>query len=306
MFSAQTVLAGENIGSTTESNAGATTIQINHKSQEPPQRGAASAAGSVNNVANEAKDKNSSGAVVSYVVGGAMFAASAVALGYKRYELSATLGIMGAMAMMQGANNSNSASQAEGTAYKTASGIGFSGNANVGKDPLEDPLVKSLIDVEKAKEGMAQAKKMGIDGKNPVKINGKEYKPSDFSSRESMLAAGLSKDMVNSALAIAAKAEKAALAKLAALTPAQGFEEGTGSTTTAKAAGYNANVAATNYGGGQLRNVAAVNAAGLTKNFNGEPIGVAADSIFAMMTRRYKLKEKQNSFIDELGVNLQK
>lgn len=36
--------------------------------------------------------------------------------------------------------------------------------------------------------------------------------------------------------------------------------------------------------------------AGLTKNFNGEPIGVAADSIFAMMSRRYQLKNNQKTF----------
>lgn len=39
-------------------------------------------------------------------------------------------------------------------------------------------------------------------------------------------------------------------------------------------------------------------AAGLTKNFNGEPIGVAADSIFAMMSRRYQLKNTQKTFFN--------
>ncbi|MFN8846362.1 MAG: hypothetical protein ACK5V3_00425 [Bdellovibrionales bacterium] len=35
---------------------------------------------------------------------------------------------------------------------------------------------------------------------------------------------------------------------------------------------------------------------GLTKNFNGDPIGVAGDSIFMMMSRRYKLKSNQKTF----------
>jgi hypothetical protein len=35
---------------------------------------------------------------------------------------------------------------------------------------------------------------------------------------------------------------------------------------------------------------------GLTKNFNGDPIGVSGDSIFGMMSRRYKLKSNQKSF----------
>lgn len=35
---------------------------------------------------------------------------------------------------------------------------------------------------------------------------------------------------------------------------------------------------------------------GLTKNFNGDPIGVSGDSLFGMMSRRYKLKSNQKSF----------
>ncbi len=296
---------------------GSATIQINRTAQEPPQRGGSG--DSINNQSNQSKKQNNSGAIVAYTVGGAMFVGSFYFCCIKSktdpatvtsdMAISATLAVMGGMAMMQGANNSKTASQADGTAFKTASGIGFAGNADVGKYPLEDSIVKSIIDVEKAKDGMAQAKKMGIDGKSPIKINGKEYKSSDFSSRESMLAAGLPKSIVDTALAIAAKAEKAALTKLGGLTAAQGFEESAGSAGTAAAAAKTVdyNPTPSNYsGGGQSRNLASVNTAGLTKNFNGEPIGVAADSIFAMMTRRYKLKEKQNSFIDEFGVNLQK
>lgn len=35
---------------------------------------------------------------------------------------------------------------------------------------------------------------------------------------------------------------------------------------------------------------------GLSKNFNGDPIGVAGDSLFGMMSRRYKLKSNQKTF----------
>ena len=37
--------------------------------------------------------------------------------------------------------------------------------------------------------------------------------------------------------------------------------------------------------------------AGLTSKYNGENIGVAADDIFMMVTRRYQLKNQQDSFI---------
>jgi hypothetical protein len=47
-------------------------------------------------------------------------------------------------------------------------------------------------------------------------------------------------------------------------------------------------------------------AAGMSKNYNGEPIGVAADSIFLMMNRRYKVKESQDSFFGIGDFNLKK
>jgi hypothetical protein len=46
--------------------------------------------------------------------------------------------------------------------------------------------------------------------------------------------------------------------------------------------------------------------AGMQKNYNGEPIGVSADSIFKMMTRRYKVKESQSTFLDESDILIQK
>lgn len=42
--------------------------------------------------------------------------------------------------------------------------------------------------------------------------------------------------------------------------------------------------------------------AGKKRIFNGEPIGVAGDSIFDMMTRRYQVKTQQNSFIEQVMV----
>lgn len=42
--------------------------------------------------------------------------------------------------------------------------------------------------------------------------------------------------------------------------------------------------------------------AGKKRMFNGEPIGVAGDSIFDMMTRRYQVKTQQNSFLEQVVI----
>jgi hypothetical protein len=44
----------------------------------------------------------------------------------------------------------------------------------------------------------------------------------------------------------------------------------------------------------------AAKVAGLSTNYNGEPIGVSSDSIFEMIKRRYEMKDKENSFINDL------
>lgn len=49
-----------------------------------------------------------------------------------------------------------------------------------------------------------------------------------------------------------------------------------------------------------LADRSAASVAGMTKNFNGEPIGVAGDSLFDMVNRRYQRKEKQDFFIPDL------
>ena len=95
--------------------------------------------------------------------------------------------------------------------------------------------------------------------------------------------------------------------KIGAATEATGFDDGGGSgagstaSSSDSGAGY-APVAAAPVG--VVRDPSSL--AGMQKNYNGEPIGVAADSIFLMMNRRYKVKESQESFFNESDLLLQK
>ncbi len=315
--------------------SGASTVQINQASQEtsPQQRGATSDAGasSVNSAAGKSKDRNVVAGLVSGTVGLAMLGLGAYFMVMAASCVDPAGGAackppliaqgamflgMGAMAVNQSATNLTTAKASGGTANQTSSASSApswgSGVENLGSDLLANPDARAVLDVDKAKEGLAAAKKLGFDGKRPVKINGKEFKASDFSSAESMLAAGLPKDLVGKVMAAVAKLEKDATKKLAARMPVGGFAEDSGggaaSASIAGAKGFDANTGASIGGAPRplARDPASVNIAGLTKNFNGEAIGVAADSIFSMMTRRYKLKEKQNSFIEEVPVNLHK
>ncbi len=318
--------------STSAEAPSATAVQINKSTQATPVQSGTiakptsspSPAPSINNAAKKSQSMNMVSGIVSGVVGAGMMtmgyfnlqaanacSAAPPCVSAPLYGLAVMNFAMGAMALQQSATNFMSSGGASGTAGSTASynssGWGNIGE-NVGADPLANPALRDLIDVNKVKQGIAEAKKLGIDGKSPVKINGKEYSASDLSSPQAMAAAGISPDLIKSAMATAGKLEKEAAKRLGAHTAAMGYEEGGGSASaSAASSNYNTDSSPTYSGTGRVpRDPASINVAGLTKNFNGDPIGVAADSIFQMMTRRYKLKEKQNSFIENTATNFQK
>lgn len=183
---------------------------------------------------------------------------------------------------------------------------------------LNDPYVRSVVDVDAYKANVAsKIPNTGIDFNNPngkVTVDGKDYKVSDFQSADAMKKAGMP-DSASSAFqskldSISAmaqqKAEKALNSKIGSHTAANGYEEGGGagrsssssSSSDSSSGGTSSSAGLGNglAGKGLGRDPSSVS--GLSKDLNGDPIGVASDSIFAMMTRRYKLKEKQNSFID--------
>lgn len=129
-------------------------------------------------------------------------------------------------------------------------------------------------------------------------VNGKKYKATDFSSPESMAAAGMSQSDINGFLAAMKEVKTAAEAKVGAADAVAGYEDGgSGGSTSAAAA------ADESYGGGLAAkqkysvNRDPSNVAGLSKMLNGEPIGVANDGLFSMITRRYGVEQKKGAFI---------
>lgn len=227
---------------------------------------------------------------------------------------------MAILSFMQAGAHGSSAGSAGATAAAT-DGYGYTGTTYGSNDSnyrtdtgdaATDNAVKSAI--AKLQSGVAGSV---VDlKKGTIKTaDGKTFKAKDFASPAAMAAAGFPPGAVSGAMAYASDMEKQALAKmeklkLGALTAANGFDEGGGgaarslaSGTTEDGAGYAG--AGTGAGASDL-NPDATNMAGMQKNYNGEPIGVAADSIFLMMNRRYKVKESQESFFSDAELALQK
>lgn len=230
--------------------------------------------------------------------------------------MAALFFLMGAQNMAQAGAQGKTGGQAGGTVGATDIGLGGSGyDPNAVNQLGNDPEIKAGT----AFAGTVAAGKGGFtyDPKtNTVTTpKGTKIKGSDLSSASAMEAAGIPKsaiDMMSSKEAeLLAKAQKK-IDKLGLNTNVVGGEEsssGGGGGITAGSGGmdqpgYGLPGAGAGAGSGIDRDPAQV--AGMQKNYNGEPIGVSADSIFKMMTRRYKVKESQSTFLDESDVLVQK
>ncbi|MNL00693.1 hypothetical protein D3C87_1211340 [compost metagenome] len=276
----------------------------------------ASTTSGVNDNAGKAKDANAGGSKSSNMMGMALTAAGTVmiAVGTAKEDggMIASGVVLVGMGMM---------SFAQSKADKKASNAaGITGDLS---DAYNDTYDNSGGLVDTSAEAIAQDKaiqdleKSGVYNpkKGTITAGGKTYKTSDFASKASMAAAGLPSGAIDGAMAFADKEGKkiAEKVKLGALTAANGYVEG-GSSAGGGGGGPAFPSGADAYGsgagtggmGGSGATREPTNLAGMQKNYNGEPIGVSADSIFNMMTRRYKVKDSQESFYSDTDLSLKK
>lgn len=230
---------------------------------------------------------------------------------------------MGLTNIAQGGDHSGAAGSAGITGFQTDGFGGLSGTGSSGVENPYDSLTSKDPTYNKVPDTLKSLEKQGIyDPKmGTFKVGDKTYKASDFSSQAAMAAAGFPAGMIAGAMDAMSEAEKKALAKvdkvkIGAATAANGYEEGGGGggagfDNGASGGDGSSDYAGTGAGGragagkfGLDRDPSSL--AGMSKNYNGEPIGVAADSIFLMMSRRYKVKESQESFFGPGDLALQK
>lgn len=281
---------------------------------------------SINDASNKSSKQNGATQILSQMIGGALTAKGASLMasncgnpgGAALCAEGGMMVMMGMQAFQQAGSNGETKGNADTTGGQTTSGWGGLGE-NLGGDPVDDKDKGKpddpnrpgggKVDFSRVQRDLDTAKRLGLNIQKPV-IGGKEFKPSDFSSPEAMAAAGISPGTIGSLMATSGNFEKLAqknlpkdaVTKIGAHTEAQGYQEGGGSSGSSGGSSSGAGSYSAGAGGlggeAHLRDPAGSNLAGLSKNFNGDPIGVAADSIFLMMNRRYQLKEKQNTFIE--------
>lgn len=282
---------------------------------------------SVNQGASAAAGENSNGKVMSYLAGGISITQgglniqkgmSSTPVGTGLIALGSLQVAMGIMSMAQGNAHGATQNQASFTGSLTDGTGTDNGPGNL--DPMDprnpnSPLLKDPT-MRAAMNHIKDLEKKGLlnQKKGTIKVNGKDMKIKDFASADSMAAAGLPAGAIagagDYAKEVAKKAaEKMEKLKLGAMTASTGYEEGSGGGSSSVSSGDDGSMSLAATAGpanglGAARDPSSL--AGMQKNYNGEPIGVAADSIFHMMNRRYKVKESQESFFSDAELALQK
>ncbi|WP_413292231.1 hypothetical protein ACLSU7_12585 [Bdellovibrio sp. HCB185ZH] len=289
--------------------------------------GATSSIPAVNSSANSNASKNNSAQAFNAVASATEFAVAAQNWSRCPEDGSAcaVAALFTAMAIMS-MKQSKANGQKAGESYNTAdlSDAYGTGNYNSGNASSSDPDYQSNAAVgsdymKKAEAGLSSLKAQGLVNSSATKItspDGKSYNVSDLSSATGMASAGIPQGAIDAAMATSKDIEKKALekVKIGALTKAQGYDEGSGGGGGSRypsGDGSGGSGAYPGYAGARgssslLDKDPSKLAAGMSKNYHGEPIGVAADSIFLMMTRRYKVKESQDSFFGASDVDLKK
>lgn len=282
----------------------------------------------LNESANKAQSQNKSSQTLSKVIGvvnmgvGAMYASQCGPHHASACALAALHFLMGAQSFSQAKSNGGAAYDAGLTGIDTSSTNPFGDpgseidHLDSTTDSTKDTGLSNLADTKKLnqiKTALSSGnglKGFKYDSKSGILTtpNGKTYSADSLSDKDSLSKAGFSGQDIGSALEANAKFEAEALKKLGlkkdeivgvgAATAENGFSDGGAGPKygSANSAESSRNTLAS------IRNRNPANTgskvAGLTKNFNGERIGVAAENIFNMMTRRYKTKEKQDAFFD--------
>ncbi len=247
-----------------------------------------------------------SSAVMNNAGGVMLMAMGAHEASQENYGLASVYFGMGALAFMQAREMSKAAKKSKGTYGRINSKLDGDTDTDGDGDGTGDPstdLDPASASNLKASLKTAAANGIKVDLKNGQVTgpDGKVLKPSDLASADAMRRAGMSADDIMKAQKAIDQVSKDAQKKAGYANYSFAEDEGGGGGKSGSKGDQNISISGGGLGakGGADSKRDPAQVAGMTKLFNGEPIGVASDSLFDMIERRYKLKDKQDYFLKE-------
>lgn len=254
------------------------------------------AARDASKVTNDGSSKGKQMVVIALGIAAAFYAAQQYKQGHK-FTAIAIVGLS-IVAAMSATSSKNKKIADTFTVGQTGTSGSDGSNGSDGNSGLAD---NGGDGYEEINNGIDNLRQYGVEidqNKGTMTIKGKTYSAKDYASPAAMAAAGMSDSEIQAFQAAVNQVAKEADAKVKAADAVAGYEDGgSGGSTSAAAA------ADESYGGGLAAkqkysvNRDPSNVAGLSKMLNGEPIGVANDGLFSMITRRYGVEQKKGAFI---------
>lgn len=249
--------------------------------------------------AREASKKTNNGSKLAMAAAIVAFGIAAVKYAHQDYKQAVwyTLGGMAGLQLSQHMSKTASKNNAIADTFVTGTGTTGSGTDGSGGTDLSNNGGDGYAEVQAAIDDLTNRGVSINTDTGEVTVQGKKYNVSDVSTPASMAAAGMSQSDINGFLAAMKEVKMAAEAKVGAADSVAGYEDGGSGGSSAAAA------VDESYGGvASAKQKYSVNrdpsnVAGLSKMLNGEPIGVANDGLFSMITRRYGVEQKKGAFI---------
>lgn len=201
--------------------------------------------------------------------------------------------IQGLMGLAQGGANGDTADQHNGIADITNTGGGYSaGDASTTTDT--PPTLDQVASFGQGKKVVDNLKNYGIGYKNGTFTlpNGTTISANDVGNQQVMQDKGVSPAEFAKNMSNIAALEKKLSAELTKSSGGSSFEGGGGSSSSPTRTEVADEVRAP----AKVKDPA-VSVAGMSKNFNGDMIGVSGDSLFIMMNRRYQQKVRDEGFL---------
>lgn len=250
---------------------------------------------SVDNVKNGQKGQS-----VAFLMAGALAGAAAKYYGMctpTTYTPCVIGGVMAAMAV-QSKKSGKSFNGPNAASWNNVCEFSSSGCSGAMPNPYSAIVADNADEgaIERARK-LAASKGIKVDAESGIVTlkDGKIIDPNDPTSMSAALGGEGSADLMKKVSDI----EKDAVAKVESIKAGRDSygigSGGAGDGTLLGEGGYDLGDEVSGSGlKGRLRKPAQVT--GLTKKFNGDPIGVSGDDIFGMMKRRYILKSNQKTF----------
>lgn len=272
---------------------------------------------SVSDSAGTTSSANKSAATIAYIEAAGLFATSAFEASRcsgsdpSACAIAAVTAAMGILSVEQG--NANNAAAGDAGTTDGESSIGTSDTSSsttTGTSTTttsgDDATTQAYQAAKSAQQALNTAG-VATTSTSATAPDGTTANTSSVGSQAALAGSGLPQSVIDAAMQAVTNAEKAAEAKV---KMSAGLEDGGGGGGSGGPQGPS-----DDDGKDKLKKIAKApvvpkrdpaQMAGLQKNYNGEPIGVAQDDIFLMMSRRYKLKDSQDTFLHENEIMLRK